>query len=132
MTNFVNDQVELILRRQVGDRKVLQRNRPVVIGIRGGRFAAESGDKLVCVHVNHGPMRKGESEAVVEIFGKELKANLIYVDATDRFLSKLENVADPKKSARLSAESLSVSLRKKPASWTVSTSWDKVPSIPIL
>lgn len=77
-------------------------------------------------------MRKGESEAVVEIFGKELKANLIYVDATDRFLSKLETWLTRKKSARLSAESLSVSLRKKPASWTVSTSWDKVPSIPIL
>ena len=77
MTNFVNDQVELI-RRQVGDRK-----------------------ELVCVHVNHGLMRKGESEAVVEIFGKELKANLIYVDATDRFLSKLENVADPEEKRKI-------------------------------
>ena len=66
-------------------------------------FAAEkpSGDKLVCVHVNHGLMRKGESEAVVEIFGKELKANLIYVDATDRFLSKLENVADPEEKRKI-------------------------------
>ena len=59
------------------------------------------GDKLVCVHVNHGLMRKGESEAVVEIFGKELKANLIYVDATDRFLSKLENVADPEEKRKI-------------------------------
>ncbi len=60
------------------------------------------GDKLVCVHVNHGLMRKGESEAVVEIFGKrELKANLIYVDATDRFLSKLENVAHPEEKRKI-------------------------------
>ena len=95
MTNFVNDQVELI-RRQVGDRKVLLAlSGGVDSSVVAALLLKAIGDKLVCVHVNHGLMRKGESEAVVEIFGKELKANLIYVDATDRFLSKLENVADP-------------------------------------
>lgn len=132
MTNFVNDQVELI-RRQVGDRKVLLAlSGGVDSSVVAALLLKAIGDKLVCVHVNHGLMRKGESEAVVEIFGKELKANLIYVDATDRFLSSWKTWLTRKKSARLSAESLSVSLRKKPASWTVSTSWDKVPSIPIL
>ena len=101
MTNFVNDQVELI-RRQVGDRKVLLALSGGVDSSVGAALLLKAiGDKLVCVHVNHGLMRKGESEAVVEIFGKELKANLIYVDATDRFLSKLENVADPEEKRKI-------------------------------
>ena len=56
---------------------------------------------MVCVHVNHGLMRKGESEAVIEVFKNQLNANLIYVDATDRFLSKLENVADPEQKRKI-------------------------------
>ena len=101
MTNFVNDQVELI-RRQVGDRKVLLAlSGGVDSSVVAALLLKAIGDKLVCVHVNHGLMRKGESEAVVEIFGKELKANLIYVDATDRFLSKLENVADPEEKRKI-------------------------------
>ena len=101
MTNFVNDQVELI-RRQVGDRKVLLAlSGGVDSSVVAALLLKAIGDKLVCVHVNHGLMRKGESEAVVEIFGKELKANLIYVDATDRFLSKLENVADPEQKRKI-------------------------------
>ena len=59
------------------------------------------GNNLVCVHVNHGLMRKGESEAVIEVFKNQLNANLIYVDATDRFLSKLENVADPEQKRKI-------------------------------
>ena len=99
MTNFVNDQVELI-RRQVGDRKVLLAlSGGVDSSVVAALLLKAIGDKLVCV--NHGLMRKGESEAVVEIFGKELKANLIYVDATDRFLSKLENVADPEEKRKI-------------------------------
>ena len=101
MTNFVNDQIELI-RRQVGDRKVLLAlSGGVDSSVVAALLLKAIGDKLVCVHVNHGLMRKGESEAVVEIFGKELKANLIYVDATDRFLSKLENVADPEQKRKI-------------------------------
>lgn len=59
------------------------------------------GDQLVCVHVNHGLMRKDESESVVRIFRDQLKANLIYVDATDRFLGKLEGVADPEQKRKI-------------------------------
>ena len=90
-----------LIRRQVGDRKVLLAlSGGVDSSVVAALLLKAIGDKLVCVHVNHGLMRKGESEAVVEIFGKELKANLIYVDATDRFLSKLENVADPEEKAQ--------------------------------
>jgi len=59
------------------------------------------GKQLVCVHVNHGLMRKGESEAVIEVFRNQLDANLIYVDATDRFLSKLEGVDDPEQKRKI-------------------------------
>ena len=59
------------------------------------------GDKLVCVHVNHGLMRKGESEDVVEVFKNQLNANLVYVDATDRFLNKLADVEDPEQKRKI-------------------------------
>ena len=95
MTNFVNDQVELI-RRQVGDKKVLLAlSGGVDSSVVAALLLKAIGNNLVCVHVNHGLMRKGESEAVVEVFRNQLCANLVYVDATDRFLGKLENVADP-------------------------------------
>ena len=58
-------------------------------------------DRLVCVHVNHGLMRKNESESVVEVFKNQLHANLIYVDATERFLGKLENVSDPEEKRKI-------------------------------
>ena len=57
--------------------------------------------QLVCVHVNHGLMRKNESESVVEVFKNQLHANLIYVDATDRFLDKLADVADPEEKRKI-------------------------------
>ncbi|MBR5457105.1 MAG: glutamine-hydrolyzing GMP synthase [Bacteroidaceae bacterium] len=101
MTNFVNDQVELI-RRQVGDRKVLLAlSGGVDSSVVAALLLKAIGNNLVCVHVNHGLMRKGESEAVVEVFSKQLCANLVYVDATDRFLSKLENVADPEEKRKI-------------------------------
>ena len=59
------------------------------------------GDKLVCVHVNHGLMRKGESEDVVEVFKNQLNANLIYKDVTDRFLDKLAGIADPEEKRKI-------------------------------
>ena len=101
MTNFVNDQVELI-RRQVGDKKVLLAlSGGVDSSVVAALLLKAIGNNLVCVHVNHGLMRKGESEAVVEVFSKQLCANLVYVDATDRFLSKLENVADPEEKRKI-------------------------------
>lgn len=53
------------------------------------------GQQLICVHVNHGLLRKGETEQVVEVFRNQMNANLIYVDATDRFLDKLAGISDP-------------------------------------
>ena len=101
MTNFVNDQVELI-KKQVGDKKVLLAlSGGVDSSVVAALLLKAIGDNLVCVHVNHGLMRKGESEAVVDIFGKKLCANLIYVDATDRFLGKLEGVADPEQKRKI-------------------------------
>ena len=101
MTNFVNDQIELI-RRQVGDKKVLLAlSGGVDSSVVAALLLKAIGNNLVCVHVNHGLMRKGESEAVIEVFKNQLNANLIYVDATDRFLSKLENVADPEEKRKI-------------------------------
>ena len=101
MTNFVNDQVELI-RRQVGDRKVLLAlSGGVDSSVVAALLLKAIGNNLVCVHVNHGLMRKGESEAVVDVFSKQLCANLVYVDATDRFLGKLEGIADPEEKRKI-------------------------------
>ena len=92
MTNFVNDQIELV-KRQVGDKKVLLAlSGGVDSSVVAALLLKAIGDKLVCVHVNHGLMRKGESEDVVEVFKNQLNANLVYVDATDRFLNKLADV----------------------------------------
>ena len=93
--NFINDQIELV-KRQVGDKKVLLAlSGGVDSSVVAALLLKAIGDNLVCVHVNHGLMRKGESESVVEVFRNQLNANLIYVDAVDRFLGKLEGVADP-------------------------------------
>ena len=92
---FIDEQVAEI-RAQVGDKKVLLAlSGGVDSSVVAALLIKAIGRQLVCVHVNHGLMRKGESEQVVEVFGKELDANLIYIDATDRFLSLLEGVSDP-------------------------------------
>ena len=101
MTNFVADQVELI-RQQVGDKKVLLAlSGGVDSSVVAALLLKAIGNNLVCVHVNHGLMRKGESEDVVKIFGEQLCANLVYVDATERFLTKLENVEDPEQKRKI-------------------------------
>ena len=101
MANFVNDQVELV-RRQVGDKKVLLAlSGGVDSSVVAALLLKAIGSNLVCVHVNHGLMRKGESENVVEVFRNQLCANLIYVDATERFLSKLDGVADPEQKRKI-------------------------------
>ena len=101
MKNFVADQVELI-RRQVGDRKVLLAlSGGVDSSVVAALLLKAIGENLVCVHVNHGLMRKGESETVVEVFRNQLCANLVYVDATDRFLGLLEGVADPEQKRKI-------------------------------
>lgn len=101
MTNFVNDQIELV-RRQVGDKKVLLAlSGGVDSSVVAALLLKAIGDNLVCVHVNHGLMRKGESEDVIEVFRNQLNANLIYVDATERFLGKLAGVADPEQKRKI-------------------------------
>ena len=101
MKNFIEDQVELI-KRQVGEKKVLLAlSGGVDSSVVAALLIKAIGKQLVCVHVNHGLMRKNESEAVVEVFKNQLEANLIYVDATERFLGKLENVADPEEKRKI-------------------------------
>ena len=92
---FIAEQVEAV-RAQVGDKKVLLAlSGGVDSSVVAALLIKAIGKQLVCVHVNHGLMRKGESEQVVEVFRDQLDANLVYIDATDRFLDKLVDVSDP-------------------------------------
>ena len=98
---FIDEQVAA-LRAQVADKKVLLAlsggvDSSVVVAL----LIRAIGKQLVCVHVNHGLMRKGESEQVVEVFRNQLGANLIYVDAVDRFLTRLEGVSDPEQKRKV-------------------------------
>ena len=98
---FIAEQVALI-REQVGEGKVLLAlSGGVDSSVVAALLIKAIGKQLVCVHVNHGLMRKGESEQVIEVFGKELDANLIYVDATDRFLNLLAGVSEPEKKRKI-------------------------------
>lgn len=99
--NFIADQIELI-RRQVGDGKVLLAlSGGVDSSVVAALLVKAIGDNLTCVHVNHGLLRKGEPEEVVRVFRQELGANLVYVDAEERFLSKLNGVSDPEKKRKI-------------------------------
>ena len=98
---FIAEQVDLV-RKQVGDKKVLLAlSGGVDSSVVAALLIKAIGKQLVCVHVNHGLMRKGESEQVIDVFGKELDANLIYIDATDRFLNLLAGVAEPEKKRKI-------------------------------
>ena len=93
--SFIEEQLAEI-RAQVGDRKVLLAlSGGVDSSVVAALLIKAIGDNLVCVHVNHGLLRKGEPEMVIKVFREELGANLIYVDAVDRFLDKLAGVDDP-------------------------------------
>ncbi|MBE6348893.1 MAG: glutamine-hydrolyzing GMP synthase [Spirochaetaceae bacterium] len=92
---FINEQISLI-KEQVQDKKVLLAlSGGVDSSVVAALLIKAIGKQLVCVHVNHGLMRKGESEEVIEVFRNKLDANLIYVDATDRFLDLLKGVSEP-------------------------------------
>lgn len=92
---FIEEQVKLV-QKQVGDKKVLLAlSGGVDSSVVAALLIKAIGKQLVCVHVNHGLMRKGESEQVIDIFQKGLDANLIYIDATDRFLDLLKDVDEP-------------------------------------
>ena len=98
---FIEEQVKEI-RAQVGDKKVLLAlSGGVDSSVVAALLIKAIGKQLVCVHVNHGLMRKGESEQVIEVFEKGLDANLIYIDATDRFLDLLKGEADPEKKRKI-------------------------------
>ena len=101
MKNFVADQVEAI-QKMVGDQKVLLAlSGGVDSSVVAALLIRAIGSQLTCVHVNHGLMRKGESESVVEVFKNQMDANLIYVDAIDRFLNKLAGVSDPEEKRKI-------------------------------
>ena len=112
------DSMERILTKELADKFIAEQvadiqaqvgNKKVLLALSGGVDSSvvaallikAIGKQLVCVHVNHGLMRKGESEQVIEIFQNQLDANLVYVDATDRFLSKLENVSEPEQKRKI-------------------------------
>jgi len=98
---FIAEQVAEV-RRQVGDRRVLLAlSGGVDSSVVAALLVKAIGKQLICVHVNHGLMRKGESEAVIDVFGKTLDANLIYIDATDRFLDLLAGVSDPESKRKI-------------------------------
>ncbi|MCI9567345.1 MAG: glutamine-hydrolyzing GMP synthase [Lawsonibacter sp.] len=101
MDNFIADQVELI-RRQVGDKKVLLAlSGGVDSSVVAALLIKAVGRQLTCVHVNHGLLRKGEPEQVVQVFRDELGADLVYVDAVDRFLDKLAGVSDSEQKRKI-------------------------------
>ena len=98
---FIEEQVREV-REQVGDKKVLLAlSGGVDSSVVAALLIKAIGKQLVCVHVNHGLMRKNESENVVEVFTNQLDANLVYVDATDRFLNLLDGVSDPEKKRKI-------------------------------
>lgn len=98
---FIEEQLSA-LRAQIGDKKVLLAlSGGVDSSVVAALLIKAIGKQLVCVHVNHGLLRKGEPEQVIEVFGKQMDANLVYVDAVDRFLDKLAGVAEPEQKRKI-------------------------------
>lgn len=101
---FIEEQLAA-LREQIGDKKVLLAlSGGVDSSVVAAMLIKAVGQQLVCVHVNHGLLRKGEPEQVIEVFRNQMNANLIYVDATDRFLDKLAGVSDPEQKRHIIGE----------------------------
>ena len=101
---FIDEQIAAV-RAQVGDKKVLLAlSGGVDSSVVAALLIKAIGKQLVCIHVNHGLMRKGESEDVIRVFGEQMDANLIYVDATDRYLDRLAGVAEPERKRKIIGE----------------------------
>ena len=101
---FIEEQIAEV-RAQVGDKKVLLAlSGGVDSSVVAALLIKAIGKQLVCVHVNHGLMRKGESEDVIKVFGQEMDANLIYIDATDRYLELLKGVSEPERKRKIIGE----------------------------
>ena len=99
--SFIEEQIEQ-MRKQIGDKKVLLAlSGGVDSSVVAALLIKAVGKQLVCVHVNHGLLRKGEPEQVVEVFQNQMDANLVYVDATDRFLDKLAGIADSEQKRKI-------------------------------
>ncbi len=98
---FINEQIAA-LQKQIGDGKVLLAlSGGVDSSVVAALLIKAIGKNLTCVHVNHGLLRKGEAEQVIDVFRNQMKANLVYVDATDRFLDKLAGVSDPEQKRKI-------------------------------
>ena len=98
---FIREQIDA-LRAQIGDKKVLLAlSGGVDSSVVAALLIRAVGKQLVCVHVNHGLLRKGEPEQVIQVFRNQMDANLIYVDAVDRFLDKLAGVDDPEQKRKI-------------------------------
>ena len=98
---FIDQQISA-LKEQIGDKKVLLAlSGGVDSSVVAALLIKAIGQQLVCVHVNHGLLRKGEPEQVIEVFRDQMQANLVYVDASDRFLDKLAGVAEPEKKRKI-------------------------------
>lgn len=98
---FIDQQISA-LKEQIGDKKVLLAlSGGVDSSVVAALLIKAIGQQLVCVHVNHGLLRKGEPEQVIEVFRNQMQANLVYVDASDRFLDKLAGVAEPEKKRKI-------------------------------
>lgn len=101
MDNFIADRIEEIRAQTNGGKVLLALSGGVDSSVVAALLIRAIGDKLTCVHVNHGLLRKGEPEQVIKVFREQLGANLIYVDAADRFLDKLAGVSDPEKKRKI-------------------------------
>jgi len=131
MDAFISDQIELI-RKQVGNGKVLLAlSGGVDSSVVAALLIKAIGKQLTCVHVNHGLMRKGESEQVCKVFGDEMDANLIYVDAQERFLSKLAGVDEPEKKRKIIGAEFIRIFEEEARNFLASNSLARAPFIPI-
>lgn len=127
--NFIEEQISA-LRTQIGNKKVLLAlSGGVDSSVVAALLIKAIGKQLICVHVNHGLLRKGEPEQVVQVFRDEMKANLVYVDAANRFLDKLAASPSRRKKERLSERSLSVYSKRRQESLTELISLRRVQSI---